>query len=72
MQLPYRTRQSRCTHEPAAGLQPVQLAAQLALVMLVHRLFDRIAHARKLGQEQLAQGDQVVALAIERGQGGGF
>ena len=46
----------------------MQLAAQLALVVLVHRLLDRVAHTGQLGQEQLAQGDQMVALAIERGQ----
>ncbi len=68
MQLAYRPGQACRAHEPTARLQPVQLAAQLTLIMLVHRLLDRVTHPRQLGQEQFAQGDQVVALAIERGQ----
>ncbi|KAG1389363.1 hypothetical protein G6F59_015576 [Rhizopus arrhizus] len=68
MQLAHRPAQPCRTHEAATRLQPMQLAAQLPLVMLVHRLLDRVAHAGQLGQEQFSQRDQVVALAIECGQ----
>ncbi len=72
VQLPHRAGQPRCADEAATGLQPVQLALQGAQVLLQQGLGHRVAYARQLGQEQFAQGDEMVALPVQGRQRGDF
>lgn len=70
--------QAHCAGKPrradksAAGLQPVQMAAQCLIVADLQGRVHRVAGARQLGQKQLAQRVEMMLLAVEGAERGRF